>query len=36
MMNYCCHGSYTPFPTLKNKIRDEPFFRVVEFGAHLG
>ena len=26
MMNYCCYGSYTPFPTLKNKIWDQPFF----------
>ena len=36
MMNNCCYGSYASFPTLKNEIWDQPFFRVVEFGAHLG
>ena len=29
-------GSYALFPTLKNKIWDQPFFRDVEFGAALG
>ena len=27
MMNNCCYGSYASFPTLKNEIWDQPFFR---------
>ena len=34
MMNNCCYGSYASFPTLKNKIHDQPFFSFGNSGAH--
>ena len=33
MMNNFSYGSYASFPTIKNRILEQPFFSFVIFGA---